>query len=109
MLFFFNSAAAAKTCIYSDQDIAKIIQIVEKANERWFEIGVNLKISIPRLKVVKKHNQESSLNCFKAIIKEWLKRGPELGLLVEVLKQQNFADIAEELQGQLSKELVTLQ
>ena len=98
----FFLAAATKRCVYSDQDIAKIIRILQKAHTKWFDIGLKLKIHVRRLQAIKEQHGESTLSCFKAVLNEWLKKESDLGLLVEVLKQQetDFTDIIKELQGQ---------
>ena len=68
---------------------------------KWLAIGKKLKIATSQLQAIRKQHGDSSINCFNAMIDEWLKRSPELGLLVEVLRHHEIAlaDIAERIEG----------
>ena len=93
---------ASSRCIYTDEDIKKIKEILQSGHMKWFVIGLKLKISSARLQAIKKQYGDSSIDCFNAMMDEWLLRSPELGLLVAVLRQReiNLTDPAERLEGE---------
>lgn len=79
-----------------------MVQMLESAHERWFEIGEKLKISIIRLRDIRKSNQSDSKSCFSAVLTEKFgESNIEISTLIDVLNSSeiNLPNIADELQG----------
>ncbi len=76
------------------------MEIIQNAHLKWFAIGMKLKMPMVRLRAIRQQHGEKSTNeCFNVMIKEWLDGNPDLGLLVAELRQRDFPDIAEKLEG----------
>ena len=80
-------------------DLANILQAAWKARVEWYNIGLALCISSDTLDVIKSENHHVVKDCFREMLKEWLKSEPPPTWteLVEALKSPivEYEELAE--------------
>ena len=97
-------------------DILKIIDlhIIQRrtlnARPQWYNVGLELDISPDTLDAIKSDNRDICADCYRAILKRWLKGRnprPTLGALAEALGSPsvNMAHLAEQLPTMKESEL----
>ncbi len=75
----------------SDKDLQDVVDKVYRARDKWYEIGLGLRIHVDELEAIKKVNAEVD-TCLRKMLTYWL-RQPDLN--------RSWSTLAQSLKGHL--------
>ena len=84
-------------------DLAKVLGAVWEGRAKWYNIGLELGLTAGTLDAIQKTNGHDIDDCFRAMLKEWLRKSPTWSSLARSLRAAPVG--LEQLADQLPIEL----